>query len=780
MSSTTSGYVPPDHLVGTTEKMKEEWYRNTCNYYINLATSYKDTEALKTYMDGFAGVINNRDYHYILNPYNFREDRLKNLPGRLRNYDIIQPIWRRYLGEYSKAGNRFGVIAVNQDSENQYENGLVEMVNGVVRQMAANSLNASGIESGIESREAPNLSDRVKKDKLNQKETRAAIAEESLDFLKHSTGDDTIRLRTYSDWINYGEFYTYRDIRNDDVYKEAVPVEEYYPIGNGREFVEDHDAGVRLIKMTIPQILEHFHEKLKDDQFKYLRDLAHQYATGKTTVKGKMLFATYDVKTGEIREDIENQTSYGNSIIDPTADYTFCDAQGFLEVAHIVYKTQVKTKILTYRTPLGEELEAEVNMSYKVDNVIGDIKTKVIYRLRVYEQYRLGDEHAGVYLKPVELDVQRTDINNENACKLPYNGRQRLFPGFPNHGIIKVMLPYQIFINILYLSRERAIAKNQGKIMIIPQSLINADNNLTDNQKIYYMAADGKLYVDDTSATFANAVQALKSVDTGDTEYILGIGKLIDETKSAAQEDVDMNRQRLGETYASDGKYTTQQALIRSSLGSAIINELFNKTFERDYEADIDYSKIAWIDGKKGNYINSDRQVAFFQINGVEHANTSYGIFVVNSVVEDEKLDQLRGLAFSAGQNGDLVVAADAIRTDNSSKLSGLIREYDDLLNTRKENASKAEQETVKQVEQIKAQTEQAKLESAERISKYDGQIKLKLKELDILIAELKLSSDEEIASVKAQIEDKKADIQSFIDSSNQEVQEDQAMLGLI
>ncbi len=771
-----SGYTPPDHLVSTSLKMKEIWYKNACNYYIKLAIGYRDTDELDRLMQAFSGGIRKSDYHYILNPYNFAEDRLKNLPGRLRNYDIIAPLWRRYMGEYSKSSNRFSVIAANQDVENQFENGLIDLVNGSIRQIAANSLNKNGIESGLDSKDTPNLADQVKKRKMNWKETRAEIAQERLDFLNYSTGDAMLRLRAYSDWINYAEFYTYREVRNNDVFKETVPIDEYYAIDNGSDYVEDHDAGVRIRKMTIPQIIEAFHDRLDNEQLKYLRDLSHQYtSTGATTVKGNMIF-----RVGQETENIERDLSYSGTLIDPGKIYTFCDDQGYLEVATLVYKTQVQTKILTYINPLGEKFETEVFMDYKIDKFIGDIKTQIIYRLRVYEQHRLGDEHAGIYLKPEEIPVQRTDLNNANQCKLPFNGRRRIFPGFPNHGIIKVLLPYQIFINILYLSRERAIAKNQGKIMIIPQSLVNSDLNLSEDEKIYYMMADGKLYADDTAANFAIAVQALKSVETGDTEYILGLGSLIEETKQAAQEDVDMNRQRLGQTLASDGKYTTQQALFRSSLGSAIINETFNKTFEKDYEADMDYSKIAWIDGKKGNYINSDKQVAFFQVNGTEHSGTSYGIFAVNSVVEEEDMKELKALAFSAGQNGDLVVAAEAIRTDSSVKLSGLIREYDELLNTRKENSAKAEQDAVKQVAQIESQTEQAKLDSNERIAKYDGKIKFMLKQIDILIAELKIASDDEQANIKARLEDKKIDIQSFIQSNEESIEKDQAMLGLL
>jgi hypothetical protein len=770
MPSLRTHYPTPNHLVSTTEKMKSTWYKNTCNYYINLATNFKDTDALNRDIRAFSGQIDKKDYHFILNPYNFKEERFKNLPGRLRNYDIISPIWRRYMGEYSKSNNLFGVISVNDHIETQMEFGLMQLVNERLTQLAANSLNAAGIESGIESRSVPNLSDDVKTFKANWKQTRAELGQERLNVLRYSVDDESIRNRAYSDWINYGEFYTFRDLHHNDVYKEAVPVDEYYPISNGRDNVEDHDAGVRIRFMTIPQVLEVFGSKLTKDEYKYLTELSNTFAEGYTTIKGSII---YD------KTNIEAELAMKDSFSE-TADYRFCDTQGYLEVAHVPYKTMVEVKVLTYENELGEVLEVEVNKNYKLDEASGDIKTEIVYRTRVWEQYRLGDEITGLYLKPSEIPVQRTDINNENICKLPYNGRVRMFPGFPNHGIINTLLPYQIFINILYLSRERAIARNHGKILIVPRSFVRGDGDLTDNEIIYYATADGKLYVDDTSPTFSVGVQGMKSVDTGDSEYILGLGRLIEETKNAAREDVDMNRQRVGETLASDGKFTTQQAIIRSSLGSAIINDLFNKTLEKDYDADLDYSKIAWIDGKKGHYVNSDRQVAYYDINGIEHAETSYGTFTISNSKEQDKINNLRDLAFSAAQNGDFVIASESIMADSSTRLNQIIRDYQDIAEKRRENAEKEARESQERIAQSNAATEKEKLTSEERIAQYDGSIKIKLKEIDVLIARLKIAGDAEKADIDNQIKEKQLELQRYIADNKLAVDQAQSNLGLV
>lgn len=63
-----------------------------------------------------------------------------------------------------------------------------------------------------------------------------------------------------------------------------------------------------------------------------------------------------------------------------------------------------------------------------------------------------------------------------------------------------------------------------------------------------------------------------------------------------------MTPQRYGEIANSAGKGVTDEAVIRGSMGSVIIEFIFDKMRERDYQAEMDYTKLAWIDGLNTSY----------------------------------------------------------------------------------------------------------------------------------------------------------------------------------
>ena len=77
---------------------------------------------------------------------------------------------------------------------------------------------------------------------------------------------------------------------------------------------------------------------------------------------------------------------------------------------------------------------------------------------------------------------------------------------------------------------------------------------------------------------------------------------------------IGMNRQRYGSTFASDGKGNTEQAIFRSSILTAPMYFQFDKFMEMDYKGLLDASKIAYADGKKASYVNSDGKTAWFEI----------------------------------------------------------------------------------------------------------------------------------------------------------------------
>ena len=84
-------------------KKNKEFSQQTIDGLIDKAIAICGNKSdINKYYMAAAGIIDEKDYDYFLNPYNTQIDRLKRFARKLRNYDIIGPIVKRYIGEYIK------------------------------------------------------------------------------------------------------------------------------------------------------------------------------------------------------------------------------------------------------------------------------------------------------------------------------------------------------------------------------------------------------------------------------------------------------------------------------------------------------------------------------------------------------------------------------------------------------------------------------------------------------------------------------------------------------
>jgi len=731
--------------------------RSLMNYFLSMSgNSRKEFNKIE---DILFGKLNNEDYKWLLNPFNAKDERFKRFPGTLKNYDIILPIIRRFIGEHIKSYNSFHVTSSSPDEQNsfleEFNTHAGTLIGKKIQAKLAKTINEMNKEQGVDSSEIPysendaemNIEAELEKFKLHWKDNRAIIDANILEFIKATTDDAILDMQIYLDWIIYGQYFIDRYIEFDDLKKEIVHPQNAYPVYTNSFYVDDFDGFVISYKYTLSEVITKFRKKLKKTDKDYIKKLKdNYYKSGSRNVDTKLLKTHFGAELSGI-ENFET---------------TILDVAGNIDCHKLYFKAFKEIKLLTYLDVFGEEQITEVESDYELNEEFGDIKIENEYIPRVYVMYRFGDDKAGIYTDPEELEVQRNSLNNPAECKIPVTGKIRIAPGLPNHSIPLTLEPYQKLINILYLSRERAIAKNHGKIGFFPKGLFGADDVEQDEQ-MYYMTAMGFAFPDESIPNASVALNGLKQIDLSDQGYIDSLSRLIVETKELANDLVDMNRQRAGDTYASDGKYTTQQAIIRSSLGSAIINETFNVSKCKDYEADIDFAKVAWKEGKRGRYIGSDRRNKFFEVNPVDVSERFFGIVVDNSLKNNENIDKLQDIAMGAAQNGEFDIAVEAIETENISKLKEILLKFQRINEERSEKAAKNEQAISKQEVDSKVQEAKLKEDAANARNTEDNETKLKIKQIDLEIEKLQQreSPDNDLDRVNI-IEDLKSEINTL------------------
>jgi ornithine aminotransferase len=120
------------------------------------------------------------------------------------------------------------------------------------------------------------------------------------------------------------------------------------------------------------------------------------------------------------------------------------------------------------------------------------------------------------------------------------------------------------------------------------------------------------------------------------------------------------------------GKATTEMNINYSIAGSVLLFESFNKMREKDYEALIDCSRIAWIDGKSGSFSDNVGNVVNLTLN-VSDNLANMGVFVRNNAIEAEKMNTLKQFGQAAMQSGDYPIAAKIATSQNSTEITRYI-----------------------------------------------------------------------------------------------------------
>ena len=722
----------PKQRVDGSTKRKAEWYCNCIDYIIDAGLSFNDRTETETELNILRGNIPDSFYKKTLNPYNSNNEKYQRFPATMRNLDIMSDIIRRYVSEYFKGVHEFVVGANNPDIIINKNAKLKEKIGELAQQAFQQEFQKqyqAAQQQAVQQGQDPNSvnpqdsmpdPEQFIKD-FNEKyiDDESRQGQDMLDYIRAITKDNIIYLTNFFNFVSLGECYSYCDIRGSKIIKEAVPVLEAYPIPNGNFFVEDHDMFARKMLLSYQQILDMFDNNLTEEDKKFLETYYSHGSNfhGVTRLSYNQYFETYS--------DVCSKFTAEERKIFKSAPITVYDGNNNLyEVWHVVWKGQARRGILTYVNEIGMTTTEIVDEDYKLNKEHGDINIEWEYETQVYEGYRIGNRYTAIY----PIKARPIAFNREG--KLPYNGIMEVLPMMGKFSIIKTITPYQIMRNIFAYHREMVIAKNKMLILLLPESLITSDTE----DKIYKMAADGVLLVDDSEDANSQKMAQIRLLNANMGQYITEITNLIEATKQEAREMVDMNMQRYGEIAQSAGAATTQEAISRSSMGMVILVQMFDEFRKADYNRDLDYCKLAYIDGLDTSYWDELGKRRFISLDVNSFVNSDYSTTVRNDSKELDKIQQLRQWAFSAAQNGDLDMALAAITGDNVSQIKATVTKFNSIKQQHEEQMKQMEQmikqeEIENKLKEIAAKGEQDRL--TEQL-KYQYELQLKYVDVDM------------------------------------------------
>lgn len=705
----------PIQRVPNSRKEEADWYASCCDWIIAQGQANRDVSDIETKYNILNGKIPDEFYKKILNPYNANKDKYKRFPATMRNYDMMKGIIRRYVSEYLKNPHDFIVGANNPEVVIARNSKIRQELQVLVEQQIAAKIQESyqqWIQGGndpqqFNPQEQINIEQFIKDFNENYIDDISAQGQSLLNVIKDITEDGLLYAKAYFDFVTFGECYTYTDIKGNKLIKRVVSPRDAFPINTDNIFREDDDMFCERRKLTYQQIIDEFDEYFDDKQREFLNTY---YAKQSAAVPASLSFDVYESYFPDIcrkysKEDRELFKNQPNMMRDTNTD--------LYDVWHVVWRGEERKALVTYVNEVGLMDTRIETDDYQLNQEAGDIDIEYIYEPQVYECTRIGTRTNAIY--PYKA---RAVVFNRNG-KLPYNGINELLPGFGKFSIIDIITPYQVFYNIVCYHREMVLAKNKLNVLLLAKSLLGK----VPEETLYRMIADGTLLIDDTNDQGMIRAQQVRMLQSNMGEYLTQLSNLLNEIKQAANEQVDMTPQRYGEIANSAGKAITEEAVVRGSMGTVIIEFMMDCLRERDYNRDLDFTKLAWIDGLNTSYRDIDGNLKYISLDVNNHVYADYIIKAKNSVKEQEKLRQLQQFAFSAAQNGDNMMAIAAIEGDNVATISKLIKKYQEEKNAHEEQLKQLDQQTAQMEQEFEIQKIQIQGEENRKTEELKGYI---------------------------------------------------------
>jgi len=691
MTSNTANNIPRQKLPRS--EKTDKWAQRTADAFIGLSKFTRgissDNFTQKLY-DYYNGVIDKADYTHITKPFG---ERRQNFPAKLHNYNIIKPVIDTLVGEKVKRPINYTVVNTSPDAVSAKKEAFMKFKRKNVYQQYINELNDLGVPTGQKSQEVPDLDNLQEIFEENYNDVVALRGQKSLDYMNQFLEIDDKQIKGWYHFLIAGAVATYRGVTYDEpVYEVLNPLEVDGDKDPDIEFLEDGDWAVHR-KLSYPSsVIDTYFDELTDEQISRLERPRGAYDTGFVT------------KTGNEFGSVGNRS------------YQRRDRQ--IEVIRVYWKSRKKIGFVNYEDRFGRVQTKTVQEGY-TPGANETIEWEWVNE--VWETHRIDGD---IYVRQRPIPNQRLSIDNPSKCKLPINGRHYSDMNADNISLVAMGIPYQLSYNIYKYRLDLAVAKSKDQVAQFDINMI--PKKWSPEDFMYWIETTGIAFVDYNKEDIKLSPQHQSVMDLTIktmTEYIELLQMIIQEWERMS----GVNQQRQGIVGEHAGKATTEQAIVQSANITEDMFRKYSRMEQRDLQALIDYSKIAWINGKKSQYILPEG-LSEIDIDGVEHMNSQYGVFVNGSGKEVEKIQIMKQMIQPMIQNGaSMTSIAEILNSDSFEEIY----------------------EKVKKVEKTRAQLEQAQMKAEMQDKQKERQLEIMKEDREDARQAAKNATDIKVAEIR-------------------------------
>lgn len=692
----------PNQAIPSSQKT-ETWYKKTIDAYIDIANlnpANRDRrKQLYELYEAYNGIIDDSYYTHVTAPYG--KER-KNFPAKLHRYNIVKPLIDQLVGEKAKRPINYHVTVTNPDVFNRKIQAKQELLRSLIKQEYIDIIQQNQVDPAQDGDRGQDIQEIMERFDAEYNDERAISGQQALDYI-YSYNEMYHKLQKgWKDFLVAGEVYSERTVESEEPsYRILNPLDIDFDMDPDLEFVEDGEWALVRQYMHLSSVVDIYHDELSKAEIVEMEEgLRHPNSD-----------FYWDSRRYQDRDIQRDRT---------------------VEVIKLYWKSRKKIGFVQWMEE-GELFEKQVEEGYKVDEELGE-EVEWLWVNEVHQAHRIN---GNLYKRMKPVDVQRGSLDNPSKCKLPINGRLYSNRNAENVSLLALMMPYQISYDIYKYRMEVSIAKSKDVIAQMDIDSIPDEPGWDMDKFMYYMDATGIAWTQSNKEGYTpNA--AHKAVIDLTVKTIESFLALLNSIVEEMERTVGISRQRQGQLTPYDGKGVTEQSIVQSSH----ITEDFFRKFawfeQRDFQAMIDYSKPAWILGKKASYFMDDTGMQIMALDGIEHASTEYAVFVTDARKEREKVEAARALAQPMLQSG--VKPSTVLKVYESDHFSTIRKK-------------------MKEAEEIQDRLEEAQAEAQQAAAQANIQLELEKIERESIENEKDRANNIDVERIKA--EAKNADAQT-------------------
>ena len=308
-------------------------------------------------------------------------------------------------------------------------------------------------------------------------------------------------------------------------------------------------------------------------------------------------------------------------------------------------------------------------------------------------------------------------MENPTKCKLSYIGCYYDALNSEPTSVMDRIKHYNYLYDTILYRIENLINSDKGKILGLNSALIPLKSaKVTLDQWFYYTFENqiALLNPNEEGTRQTDITQAVKEIDLSLISDIKKYVELADYIERRCGESVGITKQIEGQIGSNEAVRNTQQAIIQSANILEPYFEMHNIVKKNALQSLIEIAKVAYAtyQPKYLTYALDDFSQRMLQIDYDLLENSTYGVFVSNSMKSDEALQMVRQLAHAAMQNQAIEMSdvMKVMRSESITEAEELLKKAEKERRELAQQQQESEQQAQQQLQQAQQDFEKEKM----------------------------------------------------------------------